>query len=208
MAGLKVSLLEFCIAGVMITSNGWLDVVLYCLTRRALIFGSEVGDESVRALDTFNWSPSGGAFGNRTTIEAVHVRKNLRKSESLDGLVSEIGQGLQRSRGVREIMAGVKTETTVEVNEEVVELAVLERMKRLHNRRSVSENDLTIRRKGSGVESWDSDLYGSLQFITEKRESVQGLEAGPDGDDEIRAVVDGEAGRRGSREGKEERDET
>ncbi|EME39046.1 hypothetical protein DOTSEDRAFT_108850, partial [Dothistroma septosporum NZE10] len=70
MAGLKVSLLEFCIAGAMITSNGWLDVILYCVTRRALIFGPEMEDENVRALDTFNWSPSGEAFGNRTTIEA------------------------------------------------------------------------------------------------------------------------------------------
>lgn len=124
-----MSLLEFCISGAMITSNGWLDVVLYSIPWKALIFGPEVGDESVRALDTFNWTPSGGPFGNRTTIEAVHVRKSAdekglqRRSKSLDGLVGR-GDGSGRRGGMR----GAKTETVVEVNEEVVESAVLERL--------------------------------------------------------------------------------
>ena len=38
MAGRHVSFLELTIAGSMITSNGWLDVLLYCLTRRIMLF--------------------------------------------------------------------------------------------------------------------------------------------------------------------------
>lgn len=78
MAGTPVSFLELCIAGAMITSNGWLDVLLYSITRRALIFGPSLTSENVRALDTFldsnandsNWRAD-SMFGNTTIIEAT-----------------------------------------------------------------------------------------------------------------------------------------
>lgn len=57
-------------AGAMITSNGWLDVILYSLTRRHLMFGNEPLKEDVRGLDTFFWRTGDNNFGTTTTIEA------------------------------------------------------------------------------------------------------------------------------------------
>lgn len=67
--GADVDFLTLCVAGAMITSNGWLDVLLYSLTRRALIFSPDP-PEHMRALDTFAWHED-GMYGNTTTIEAV-----------------------------------------------------------------------------------------------------------------------------------------
>ncbi|KAK4495310.1 hypothetical protein PRZ48_013641 [Zasmidium cellare] len=112
MAGQNVSFEELCVAGAMITSNGWLDVLLYCLTRRALIFGSEDMLGDVRALDTFgtdsNWRPD-FAFGTTTTIEAQRTDGSPTIRPSLEKLFGIHG----RSRSV-------KTETVVEVQSEIM----------------------------------------------------------------------------------------
>ncbi|KAF2192590.1 hypothetical protein K469DRAFT_553402 [Zopfia rhizophila CBS 207.26] len=66
------SLARLCLAGAMITSNGWLDVLLYTLTRRIMIFSDEPPADD-NGIDTFSafWSESGKRFGAATTIEAT-----------------------------------------------------------------------------------------------------------------------------------------
>jgi hypothetical protein len=55
----------------MITSNGWLDVLLYTLTRRIMIFSDEPPPEN-NGIDTFSafWS-SEKRFGGVCTVEAM-----------------------------------------------------------------------------------------------------------------------------------------
>ncbi|KAF2275986.1 integral membrane protein-like protein [Westerdykella ornata] len=65
------SLARLCLSGAMITSNGWLDVLLYTLTRRIMIFSDEPPADD-NGIDTFSafWSASGKRFGAACTIEA------------------------------------------------------------------------------------------------------------------------------------------
>ncbi|CAK4032881.1 family A G -coupled receptor [Lecanosticta acicola] len=55
MAGRKVGVTELAVAGFFLTSNGWVDVLLYTTTRRSLIFGPPLPQEAVRPLDTFEF---------------------------------------------------------------------------------------------------------------------------------------------------------
>ncbi|KAK4543399.1 hypothetical protein LTR36_005542 [Oleoguttula mirabilis] len=108
MAGADVSFVELCVAGAMITSNGWLDVLLYTLTRRALLFGPDMTGEHGRALDTFRLRPD-QAYGTTTTIEASNLGRRLRHSRH--GSTEELFG-----------LAGVKAETTVQVRIDAIEL--------------------------------------------------------------------------------------
>jgi hypothetical protein len=61
----------FCFAGAMITSNGWMDVVLYSLTRRIMLFSDDPPDDEY-GVEAFNMPFSGSnmrTFGNNTTCE-------------------------------------------------------------------------------------------------------------------------------------------
>ena len=53
MTGHKAGFEEFTFVGVMMTSNGWLDVLLYVITRRSLIFGPAIQNQEAHGLDTF-----------------------------------------------------------------------------------------------------------------------------------------------------------
>ncbi|KAF2207543.1 hypothetical protein CERZMDRAFT_50916, partial [Cercospora zeae-maydis SCOH1-5] len=55
MAGYRVGYVELTFVGIMMTSNGWLDVLVYSLTRRPLVFGTQapIEEENVQGLDTF-----------------------------------------------------------------------------------------------------------------------------------------------------------
>ncbi|KAI5359171.1 putative G protein-coupled receptor GPR1 [Septoria linicola] len=55
MTGHKAGYEELTFVGVMMTSNGWLDVLVYVFTRRSLIFGPAIQneDQDVHGLDTF-----------------------------------------------------------------------------------------------------------------------------------------------------------
>ena len=68
------SLGRLCFSAVMITSNGWLDVLLYTLTRRIMIFSDEPPRED-NGIDTFSpiWKDSPKRFGARTIIETTAV---------------------------------------------------------------------------------------------------------------------------------------
>lgn len=73
MSGEPPSLARLCLSGAMITSNGWLDVLLYTLTRRIMIFSDEPPADD-NGFDTFSafWTEKPRRFGGETTIEAMH----------------------------------------------------------------------------------------------------------------------------------------
>ncbi|KAK0788093.1 hypothetical protein LTR75_012696 [Friedmanniomyces endolithicus] len=136
MAGGAVTFPQLCVAGALITSNGWLDVLLYTVTRRALLFGSdEALDERSGVLDTFRLRPDAG-FGVTTTIEAGgggHVgrrpsSRHRRKGSQLGGFVGGGGGGGgggQSPMGSTEELVGlggVKMQTVVQTVTESVEM--------------------------------------------------------------------------------------
>lgn len=72
MANVDVPISYFCVAGALITSNGWLDVLLWGLTRRNLLFFSGVDSEDT-GLDTFTFmrTPRGRKYGNIVWVEGA-----------------------------------------------------------------------------------------------------------------------------------------
>jgi hypothetical protein len=81
MAGAEVPLSYFCAAGALITSNGWLDVLLWGSTRRSIVFG-DVGEEDV-GVNTFTFmrTPPNRRFGNMVWVEGG-VNNNNNSSSS------------------------------------------------------------------------------------------------------------------------------
>lgn len=86
MAGRDVSLTHLVIAGAMITSNGWLDVLLYSLTRKILIFSAEPPSEDC-GIATFQlpWECT-SRFGTFTTIVADEKHDLERKGSVFSSL--------------------------------------------------------------------------------------------------------------------------
>ncbi|KAF4553240.1 Hypothetical protein D9617_7g029670 [Elsinoe fawcettii] len=120
MANNVPSYVQLCVAAAMITSNGWLDVLLYCLTRRALIFGSEPLKEDMRALDTFYWKPE--EYGTTTTIQGP-----LRRSGSRGRGRKGMGEAFdERSSSTEELVdledGQMKMKTEVTVSRAPIEL--------------------------------------------------------------------------------------
>ncbi|KAK0745024.1 hypothetical protein B0T21DRAFT_430058 [Apiosordaria backusii] len=80
MAGAHVPISYFCTAGALIASNGWLDVLLWGVTRHRLIFTSEGIDAEESGIETFSgfWgdgiggmkTPAGRRFGNMIWVQA------------------------------------------------------------------------------------------------------------------------------------------
>jgi hypothetical protein len=67
MTGEPPSLARLCLAGAMITSNGWLDVLLYTCTRRIMIFSDEPPADS-NGFETFTapfWQDKATRFARR-----------------------------------------------------------------------------------------------------------------------------------------------
>ncbi|KAF1841749.1 integral membrane protein-like protein [Cucurbitaria berberidis CBS 394.84] len=97
MSGNPPSLTRLCLSGAMITSNGWLDVLLYTCTRRIMIFSDEPPSDD-NGLDTFAtfWVEKPRRFGGECTVEAIHSNARAKRgrsrvslplgSESLDDL--------------------------------------------------------------------------------------------------------------------------
>ena len=121
MAKKPVSFLELVVAASMITSNGWLDAALYALSRRALIFGPDLPDDQVRALDTFRLRPD-ESFNVITVIEAnsgarQRARYQQRVHDSQHGSTEELFNGRH--------LSNVKTETTVTVRTDDIQMQPL-----------------------------------------------------------------------------------
>lgn len=72
MAGNEVPLSYFCFAGTMIASAGWLDVVLYSSTRRAIVFSGEAPPSQDTGIGTFAFmrAPEERKFGNSVACTA------------------------------------------------------------------------------------------------------------------------------------------
>jgi hypothetical protein len=104
MAGRQVDNTYFCIAGSMIACNGWLDVLLYSLTRRSIVFSdSAPGDDF--GIGTFWGIEKRTGIGTVTTIEAG---AKLGRTSSTENLYGGDGAGM-----------GIKVGTTVNVRSEV-----------------------------------------------------------------------------------------
>ncbi|KAF2867883.1 G protein-coupled glucose receptor regulating Gpa2-domain-containing protein [Massariosphaeria phaeospora] len=86
MSGKPPSLPRLCLSGAMITSNGWLDVLLYTLTRRIMIFSDEPppDDNGIETFAAF-WASTPKRFGGICTVEAGDQpgRKHRRGSVML-----------------------------------------------------------------------------------------------------------------------------
>jgi hypothetical protein len=67
----------------MITSNGWLDVLLYTCTRRIMIFSDEPPSDE-NGIDTFStfWMEESSRFGGECTVEAMHSQSKSRRGRS------------------------------------------------------------------------------------------------------------------------------
>jgi hypothetical protein len=85
MAGIAVPLSYFCVAGALITSNGWLDVTLWSITRRELLYCAEVDREDV-GLETFTFmrTPPDRVFGNIIWVEGGALRPPGFPGEATD----------------------------------------------------------------------------------------------------------------------------
>jgi hypothetical protein len=109
MSGSPPSLKRLCLAGAMITSNGWLDVLLYTVTRRIMIFSDDppADDNGFDTFATF-WTEKPRRFGGECTVEAaivpqrwtwmwgrsrVSLRDSGARTESLDDLCDGGGVG-------------------------------------------------------------------------------------------------------------------
>ncbi|KAM7190005.1 G protein-coupled glucose receptor regulating Gpa2 domain containing protein [Rhypophila sp. PSN 637] len=72
MAKVDVPISYFCVAGALIGSNGWLDVLLWGVTRKNLLFYSDVGSEET-GLGTFTFmrTPHDRRYGNIVWVEGA-----------------------------------------------------------------------------------------------------------------------------------------
>ncbi|KAF1933915.1 uncharacterized protein M421DRAFT_414967 [Didymella exigua CBS 183.55] len=81
MTGEPPSLARLCLSGAMITSNGWLDVLLYTCTRRIMLFSDEPPSDD-NGFETFSpfWQVKSTRFGGETTIEALNSKRSRRNA--------------------------------------------------------------------------------------------------------------------------------
>lgn len=72
MAGYKVHFEFFCIVGALLASNGFLNALLWGITRRSIVFGGDVGASEDMGLEGFSFmlTPANRVFGNMVLVEA------------------------------------------------------------------------------------------------------------------------------------------
>ncbi|KAK3379260.1 G protein-coupled glucose receptor regulating Gpa2-domain-containing protein [Lasiosphaeria ovina] len=94
MAGVNVPVSYFCVAGALISSNGWLDVLLWGVTRRRLLFGSDIDAEDT-GLGTFTFmrTPPDRKYGNMVWVEGAAGQK-----QDTEPAREEEGRVFNRSR--------------------------------------------------------------------------------------------------------------
>ncbi|KAK7731351.1 hypothetical protein SLS57_001287 [Botryosphaeria dothidea] len=176
--GEEASLAHLCLAGAMITSNGWLDVLVYCVTRDVFVFSDEPPrDDSSQAevdiIETFQspfpfWKDR-QHFGTTTTIEAgikrasMHAAQNSRGSRPCpferyanklhwQGSTERLVTDLQRPPPV----LTVKAETTVVVRSEPMELNDIAGITHIKNSMRSSEKErVSFDTKGSSNPTHD-----------------------------------------------------
>ncbi|KAF6826428.1 integral membrane protein [Colletotrichum musicola] len=100
-AGVRLSPEYLCFAGAMITSNGWLDVLVFSTTRRAILFDASVDEQSI-GIETFNLTPLGQQFGHRVWITAGGARRQQQKRHERKPSVFRKASRHHRRRGSAE----------------------------------------------------------------------------------------------------------
>jgi hypothetical protein len=110
MAGQTVSLQYFCVAGSMIACNGWLDTILYGLTRRSIVFSESAPGDGV-GIQTFWGLEKTQGLGNVTTIEGGAGPGHARGGTLNSSASTEHLYGM-----------GIKVEATVNVRTEEVDV--------------------------------------------------------------------------------------
>lgn len=121
MTGKVVPYWYYCLAGAAITSCGWLDVLLYALTRRVLIFSHSPPPKTDYGLNTFGWFHGSTFYGTTTTIEGPLTRtKNRKGATKLSNLPFPTWKPLNKRNSEEDYFASptdgvITTKTTVEV---------------------------------------------------------------------------------------------
>ena len=111
MAGADVPLSYFCVAGALIASNGWLDVLVWGLTRHELLFTADVDTEDV-GLGTFNFmrTPPSRQYGNMVWVEGASRQAAEVDAQPLSSRRESSGRGrggwLQERMGWRRLGRG------------------------------------------------------------------------------------------------------
>ncbi|KAK3688354.1 G protein-coupled glucose receptor regulating Gpa2-domain-containing protein [Podospora appendiculata] len=202
MAEVAVPVTWYCTAGALIASNGWLDVLLWGLSRKTLLFNSDVGSEAT-GLETFSFmrTPPGRRYGNIVYVEgAAGCRGTARARQSVGGggdgstVVCRGWKGaagwviwgcrrLRIGRGFRNLGEGAwafKTVTSRELQGQRKEIAI-----QMDIMTSVVIERKTTKEKEEGTQ-WDRlrDGMGVLEESTELPEFLTSKEqvGGLDGD--------------------------
>lgn len=127
MTGREIPFSIYCLAGAFITSNGWLDVIMYALTRQVLIFRADPPSLDDMGLDTFGgmWDAKNSLFGTTTRIEGgvLSDRKDRssRRARSR-GATPDHGRRISSRSGSMDDLFGVQVpghvhqKTTVQVH--------------------------------------------------------------------------------------------
>lgn len=79
----RISPTWFCFAGVMITSNGWMDVLLYTLTRRIALFSDEPPTTD-NGIESFGTPFRSNVFGTETSCEHAPDTSIKRRSDDTE----------------------------------------------------------------------------------------------------------------------------
>ena len=100
MAGVEVSVLFFCVAGALIASNGWLDVVLFSTTRHHIIFDAPADSEDT-GLDTFAFmrTPHTRRYGNMVWVQGGAPGRAGRRAAAEDDEEEDNGPRSRRKNG-------------------------------------------------------------------------------------------------------------
>ncbi len=123
MTGVKIPFAYYCAAGAAITSCGWVDVTLYVLTRRVLVFGHAPPARDDFGFDTLGWRHGGqnDFFGTTTTIEGPLTPKPKYRRKEGRFLRRSTDRPLRTRHSDEDYFASpdpgtITTKTTVEVS--------------------------------------------------------------------------------------------
>ncbi|KAI9833353.1 MAG: hypothetical protein M1819_003748 [Sarea resinae] len=111
MTGADLPNAYYCVAGSLIASCGWIDVLLYTLTRRVLVSGE------LRQGGGYRRNSTGDGIGAVPNVTFGSSGINKRTRRGGETLITSTRDG-SPDGSMEGIMMGVKTETTIEVTSE------------------------------------------------------------------------------------------
>lgn len=149
---IKISGGWYCFAGAMIASNGWLDVLLYSLTRHPVLFSNEPPIDN--GIETFIMPWKNDQFGTETTC--VHVPDpNAQNHRDSPGGYDNAPQELdfmkdkpRRQQGNEALeFVEIEEKVTVEIKSEPMTSAQLHQMRAMKDGQVSMDGGSTLRRK-------------------------------------------------------------